>query len=121
VTSSTGSEPSGSPASSQAHGAGDLARLLQAYDAPRPPRADRPWVLCNLVATLDGHTAVYGRVGMLSTPADQTLFHHLRSLAGAILVGAATVRRGATDRRDHRRDACGSAGRWPDRLRGCAS
>jgi riboflavin-specific deaminase-like protein len=49
-------------------------------------------VLCNLVATLDGRTAVYGRVGTLSTPADQALFHHLRGLSDAILVGAATVR-----------------------------
>jgi riboflavin-specific deaminase-like protein len=69
-----------------------VARLLQAYEVPRPPRADRPWVLCNLVATLDGRTAVYGRVGTLSTGADQVLFHHLRGLSDAILVGAATVR-----------------------------
>jgi riboflavin-specific deaminase-like protein len=75
-----------------ARGPDDVARLLQAYDAPRPPRADRPWVLCNLVATLDARTAVFGRVGALSSPADQTLFHHLRSLSDAILVGAATVR-----------------------------
>jgi riboflavin-specific deaminase-like protein len=69
-----------------------VQRLLRAYEVPRPPRPDRPWVLCNLVATLDGRTAVYGRVGMLSTPADQLLFHHLRGLSDAILVGAATVR-----------------------------
>jgi riboflavin-specific deaminase-like protein len=67
-------------------------QLLRAYEVPRPPRPERPWVLCNLVATLDGRTAVYGRVGMLSTPADQLLFHHLRALSDAILVGAATVR-----------------------------
>lgn len=66
--------------------------LLEAYDVPRAPRADRPWVLCNLVATLDGRTAVYGRVGALSSPADQALFHHLRGLSDAIVVGAATVR-----------------------------
>jgi riboflavin-specific deaminase-like protein len=67
-------------------------RLLRAYELPRPARPDRPWVLCNLVATLDGRTAVFGRVGSLSTTADQALFHHLRGLSDAILVGAATVR-----------------------------
>jgi riboflavin-specific deaminase-like protein len=70
----------------------EIERLLRAYEIPRPPRPDRPWVLCNLVATLDGRTAVYGRVGNLSTGADQALFHHLRGLSDAILVGAATVR-----------------------------
>jgi riboflavin-specific deaminase-like protein len=73
-------------------GATTVAQLLRAYDTPRPPRVDRPWVMCNIVATLDGRTAVYGRVGNLSTPADQALFHHLRGLSDAILVGAATVR-----------------------------
>ena len=48
--------------------------------------------MCNLVATLDGRTAVFGREGTLSTAADQQLFHHLRGLSDAILVGAATVR-----------------------------
>jgi riboflavin-specific deaminase-like protein len=69
-----------------------VERLLEAYDVPRSPRPDRPWIMCNLVASLDGRTAVFGRVGTLSTPADQRLFHHLRALSDAIVVGAATVR-----------------------------
>ena len=73
-------------------GSVSLAALLRAYDVPRAPRTDRPWVLCNIVASLDGRTAVFGRVGTLSTPTDQTLFHHLRGLSDAIMVGAATVR-----------------------------
>jgi riboflavin-specific deaminase-like protein len=80
--------------STRVRGGGEttVEELLRAYELPRPARPDRPWVLCNLVATLDGRTAVYGRVGTLSTAADQALFHHLRGLSDAILVGAATVR-----------------------------
>lgn len=69
-----------------------IEELLAAYELPRAPRTDRPWVICNIVATLDGHTAVFGHVGTLSTRADQALFHHLRGLCDAIMVGAGTVR-----------------------------
>lgn len=46
-----------------------------------------------MVAGLDGSTAVRGRVGPLSDPADQELFRHLRCVADIVLVGAETVRR----------------------------
>jgi riboflavin biosynthesis pyrimidine reductase len=49
-------------------------------------------VLANFVAGLDGAVAVDGRVGPLTSPADQRVFHHLRSLADVVLVGAGTVR-----------------------------
>lgn len=58
----------------------------------RRPVDDRPWVLGNMVAGLDGSAAVHGRVGALSSPTDQHLFRMLRSLADVVLVGAATVR-----------------------------
>jgi riboflavin-specific deaminase-like protein len=92
VTSSTGSEPGLTDVPRSTSETTSATTLLDAYDVARAPRSDRPWVLCNLVATLDGRTAVYGRVGALSAPADQLLFHHLRGLADAILVGAGTVR-----------------------------
>jgi riboflavin biosynthesis pyrimidine reductase len=60
------------------------------YDeAPRPTR---PWVLANMVAGLDGSVAIEGRTKELSSEADRALFHHLRTLADVILVGATTVR-----------------------------
>jgi riboflavin biosynthesis pyrimidine reductase len=65
---------------------------LQLYAAQRPTPPERPWVLANFVAGLDGAVAVDGRVGPLTSPADQRVFHHLRSLADLILVGAGTVR-----------------------------
>jgi riboflavin biosynthesis pyrimidine reductase len=58
----------------------------------RAPVGDRPWVLGNMVAGLDGSAAVHGRVGTLSSETDQHLFRLLRSLADIVLVGAATVR-----------------------------
>jgi riboflavin biosynthesis pyrimidine reductase len=66
--------------------------LLDTYLRPRSPRADRPWVVANMVAGLDGCAARAGRVGELSGPADQELFRRLRQVADVVLVGASTVR-----------------------------
>jgi riboflavin biosynthesis pyrimidine reductase len=65
---------------------------LSGYAVERPPPGHRPWVLANFVAGLDGSVAVGGRVGPLTSPADQYVFHHLRSFADLVLVGAGTVR-----------------------------
>jgi riboflavin-specific deaminase-like protein len=61
------------------------------YGVPRP-RIGRPWVLVNMVTSLDGAIAVDGRSGGLGGPGDHRIFHALRGLADLILVGAATVR-----------------------------
>jgi riboflavin biosynthesis pyrimidine reductase len=45
-----------------------------------------------MVSGIDGSAAVGGRVGALSSPKDRELFVLLRSLADAVLIGAATVR-----------------------------
>src|SRR5690348_14906704 len=68
----------------------DLRRIYLDADRPAPP--DRPWVLANFVVSPDGSVATGGRVGGLSSPADQALFHLLRSAADVVLVGAGTVR-----------------------------
>lgn len=69
---------------------GDLIEHESSLERPPPP--DRPWVLCNMIASADGAVAVGGRSGPLGGPADRALFRSLRSLADVILVGAATVR-----------------------------
>lgn len=61
-------------------------------DDARPAPADRPWVLCNMVTSVDGATALEGVSGGLGTPADRAAFHAIRATADVILVGAATVR-----------------------------
>lgn len=64
---------------------GDLATL---YAAPR-----RPWLRVNMVSTVDGSaTGADGRSGSINNAADHRVFHTLRGLADAILVGAGTAR-----------------------------
>jgi riboflavin biosynthesis pyrimidine reductase len=74
----------------QAHDSVDLDQ--QYADASRRRRATRPWVLLNMIASLDGGTVVSGRSGGLGGTADKEVFSTLRRLADVILVGAATVR-----------------------------
>jgi riboflavin biosynthesis pyrimidine reductase len=57
-----------------------------------PPHPDRPHVTVNMVASVDGKTAVDGRSGGLSSPPDKAIFRLLRSLADVVLVGAGTAR-----------------------------
>ncbi|MGI9120592.1 MAG: pyrimidine reductase family protein [Acidimicrobiales bacterium] len=71
----------------------DDAALEAAYlDLAGCRAAFRPYVVVNMVASVDGAIAVEGRTSALSTPTDRRLFHYLRSLADVILVGAQTVR-----------------------------
>lgn len=58
----------------------------------RPPYDDRPWVLLNMVASVDGATARDGVSRPLSSEVDREIFHALRALADVVLVGAGTVR-----------------------------
>ncbi|MFW2383455.1 MAG: dihydrofolate reductase family protein [Acidimicrobiales bacterium] len=58
----------------------------------RTPVQDRPYVLSNMVSSMDGAIAVDGLSGGLGGPADVTMFMALRSVADVIIVGAGTVR-----------------------------
>jgi riboflavin-specific deaminase-like protein len=60
--------------------------------AERPAPAGRPWVALNMVASLDGATAVAGRSGELGGAADRRVFSALRAAVDVILVAAGTVR-----------------------------
>jgi riboflavin-specific deaminase-like protein len=51
-----------------------------------------PYVVVNMVASVDGAISIEGRTSKLGGPSDGHLFHYLRSLADVILVGAQTVR-----------------------------
>ena len=65
--------------------------LSDAYP-PLPGRAGRPSMRVNMIASVDGATAVDGVSGGLGGPADRAVFMHLRSVADVVLVGAGTVR-----------------------------
>jgi riboflavin biosynthesis pyrimidine reductase len=54
--------------------------------------ADRPYIALNMVSSADGKATVAGRTAPMSGEADRELFHHLRTQADGILVGAGTVR-----------------------------
>ena len=66
----------------------DLAELY----GDLPPAGARPVVRLNMIASIDGATAVAGLSGGLGGPADQALFAVLRSQADIVLVAAGTVR-----------------------------
>lgn len=53
---------------------------------------DRPYVVLNMVASIDGRTTIAGHVGALTSPIDQQIVYKLRTQADALLVGAGTVR-----------------------------
>jgi len=52
----------------------------------------RPRVLLNMVSTVDGRATMAGRSGPIGGPADRELFHALRTVVDAVMVGASTAR-----------------------------
>ncbi len=71
----------------------DIDPVAAYADGSRRPHDDgRPWVIVNMVASVDGATAVAGRSGELSSATDRAVFSALRSLADVIVVGAGTAR-----------------------------
>jgi riboflavin-specific deaminase-like protein len=75
--------PPGSPATAQeiVEGFG-----LHAEAAPRPR------VLLNMVSTIDGRATIGGRSGPIGGDADRELFHALRTVVDAVMVGGGTAR-----------------------------
>ncbi len=55
-------------------------------------RVDRPWVMLNMVESIDGATAVDGGASALNDRDDRQLFLGLRAVADAVMNGAETVR-----------------------------
>lgn len=68
----------------------DPAAAHAAAQRPAPP--SRPWVLINMVASVDGATALDGVSGGLGSPADKAVFSAIRAVADTILVAAGTAR-----------------------------
>jgi len=64
---------------------------VEAY-ADLPPARGRPAVRLNMIASVDGATAVDGTSGGLGGPADRRVYLALRALADVVLVAAGTVR-----------------------------
>lgn len=88
--------------------------------ADRYLTADRstrhPWVLANMVSTVDGAAMIDGRSTALGGSEDRRIFKVIRSVADVIIVGAATVRAehyGAPSLTEELRERRTRAGRDP--------
>jgi riboflavin-specific deaminase-like protein len=82
-----------------------------------PP--DRPYLVVNMVSTLDGRIAIGGRSGPIGDEADRELFHGMRTQADAVMVGAGTLRTeryGRIVRRPELRERRVAEGLRPDPL-----
>ncbi|MEA2409332.1 MAG: hypothetical protein QOE69_3451 [Thermoleophilaceae bacterium] len=82
-----------------------------------PP--DRPYLGINMVSSLDGKATLDWRTKGLSTEVDRRLFHHLRTQADAVMVGAGTAREeryGRITKNDELRQKRQNEGLVPDAL-----
>lgn len=71
----------------------DDVDVMAVYAADeRPDPGGRPWVVANMISSVDGATAVAGRSGGLGGAADKAAFDAIRAVADVILVGAGTAR-----------------------------
>ena len=62
------------------------------FSEERAPREGRPWVMLNIVESIDGATAVDGGASALNDADDRELFLSLRAVADVVMNGAETVR-----------------------------
>jgi riboflavin-specific deaminase-like protein len=104
------------------HPPGAPAEALDLLTAERPwahAPAGRPRVLVNMVATLDGRIALGGGSTGLGGEGDRAMFHALRTVVDAVLVGTGTLRAeryGRLVRAPERRAARGRLGLAEDPL-----
>jgi riboflavin-specific deaminase-like protein len=73
-------------------GATSPVRLASALRFGDKAPLDRPYLALNMVSSLDGKATIDWRTKGLSTDLDRQLFHHLRTQADAVMVGAGTAR-----------------------------
>ena len=61
-------------------------------DISFPKQRERPYVLINMVSSLDGKAAIEGKAGSIGGPADRAVMRNLRALTDAVMIGAGTLR-----------------------------
>jgi riboflavin biosynthesis pyrimidine reductase len=76
-------DPGGEPSTLSS---GEIAEWIEAESRPA-----NPWVIVNMVSSVDGATAVEGVSGELGADADRAVFLALRGVADVILAGSGTV------------------------------
>lgn len=70
----------------------DGLELTERAQARAHDDRDRPYLILNMAATLDGRASLDGRSGAIGNRADRELFHALRAGVDAVMAGAGTVR-----------------------------
>jgi riboflavin biosynthesis pyrimidine reductase len=96
-----------------------LDELLDSLHLEQEGLAERPHVLANFVATVDGRAAIAGRSAAIGDEGDHAVFHGLRERVDAVLVGTGTLRAegyGRLLRRRERREARVARGQSPEPL-----
>jgi riboflavin-specific deaminase-like protein len=94
----------------------ELAANMRLHELAPP---DRPYLGINMVSSLDGKATLNWRTKGLSTEVDRRLFHHLRTQADAVMVGAGTAREeryGRMTKNDELRQKRQNEGFVPDAL-----
>jgi riboflavin-specific deaminase-like protein len=94
----------------------ELAANMRLHELAPP---DRPYLGINMVSSLDGKATLDWRTKGLSTEVDRRLFHHLRTQADAVMVGAGTAREeryGRMTKNDELRQKRQNEGFVPDAL-----
>jgi riboflavin-specific deaminase-like protein len=69
-----------------------VAEQLDGLDLNQLAKADRPYLVLNFAATLDGRAAIEGRSGPIGSPADTEMLQRLRTRVDAVMIGAGTMR-----------------------------
>lgn len=67
----------------------DTTALYAADQRPAP--AERPWVLANMISSIDGAVAIDGVSGGLGGPGDKAAFRAIRGVADIIVAASGTV------------------------------
>jgi 2,5-diamino-6-(ribosylamino)-4(3H)-pyrimidinone 5'-phosphate reductase len=68
--------------------------IYEDLELPPPGRTEtaRPYVIVNMVSSVDGRTAVEGKSSRLGSETDRQTMRTLRSRADAVMIGAGTLR-----------------------------
>ncbi len=61
-------------------------------DIALPERRERPYVLINMISSLDGKVVVEGKAGSIGGPTDRAIMRNLRARSDAVMIGAGTLR-----------------------------
>jgi riboflavin-specific deaminase-like protein len=68
--------------------------IYEDLELPPPGRGDpwRPYVIVNMVSSLDGSAAICGKASPIGSETDRRVMRTLRSKADAVMIGAGTLR-----------------------------